>query len=83
MFNTYSLEGSSSGPSTTEVAQETVLEVGGSHIRFIDTPGLVWEVDESMANAKLRARDILLRSKGRIDRLKDPSMASRFLLDFT
>lgn len=79
----HSLERLSSGPATTEVARETILEVGGKQIRLIDTPGLVWEADESMRNAELRTRDILLRSRGRIDRLKDPSMASRFLLDFT
>jgi ribosome biogenesis GTPase A len=59
-----------------------MLEVDGKQIRLIDTPGLVWEADESATNAEARARDILLRSRGRIDRLKDPSMASRFLLDF-
>lgn len=59
-----------------------MLEVGGQQIRLIDTPGLVWKTDEPATNAEVRARDILLRSRGRIDRLKDPSMASRFLFDF-
>lgn len=75
VFPIYSPDRSSRGPSTTEVAQETMLEVGGQQIRLIDTPGLVWKTDEPATNAEVRARDILLRSRGRIDRLKDPSMA--------
>jgi nuclear GTP-binding protein len=76
------VERASEGPSTTEVAQETVMDVDGKQIRWIDTPGLVWEADDSAASAEVRAHDILLRCRGRIDRLKDPSIASMFLLDF-
>ncbi|KAH0587093.1 hypothetical protein H2248_005911 [Termitomyces sp. 'cryptogamus'] len=70
----YSTESSSRGPTTTELPQEVLVESGGKQIRLIDTPGLSWEVDESAENpSSIRARDILLRSKGRIDRLKDPT----------
>ncbi|KAG6833597.1 hypothetical protein H0H87_004224 [Tephrocybe sp. NHM501043] len=70
----YSTESSSRGPTTTELPQEVVVEAAGKQIRLIDTPGLSWEVTETAENLEiLRARDILLRSKGRIDRLKDPT----------
>ncbi|KAG6918214.1 hypothetical protein DXG01_015807 [Tephrocybe rancida] len=70
----YSTESSSRGPTTTELPQEVVMEAAGKQIRLIDTPGLSWEVDETAENLEaIRARDILLRSKGRIDRLKDPT----------
>ncbi|KAG6864206.1 hypothetical protein C0991_011570 [Blastosporella zonata] len=70
----YTTESSSRGPRTTELPQEVVVEAAGKQIRLIDTPGLSWEVDETAENLDaLRARDILLRSKGRIDRLKDPT----------
>ncbi|KAJ8697775.1 hypothetical protein PTI98_004547 [Pleurotus ostreatus] len=59
-------------PSTTTQALEATLEVGSTSIRIIDTPGFLWKQDESSKNEITRARDILLRSKGRIDRLKDP-----------
>jgi nuclear GTP-binding protein len=49
---------------------------------MIDTPGLAWSApaveglqDEVPADAA-RARDILMRNRGRIDRLKDPMAAS-------
>ena len=44
---------------------------------LIDTPGFSFvideDADESTSAGEFRARDILLRSKGRIDRLKDPN----------
>lgn len=59
------------------------MNADGKPIRFIDTPGLTWSAAttnvESDSLEGLRARDILLRSKGRIDRLKDPSFTSMFL----
>ncbi|KAG6896875.1 hypothetical protein C0992_005566 [Termitomyces sp. T32_za158] len=70
----YSTESSSRGPTTTDLSQEVLLESAGRQIRLIDTPGLTWEVDKSAEDRdSMRARDILLRSKGRIDRLKDPT----------
>lgn len=55
--------------------QEVSIEAGGKTIRLIDTPGLSWVAaqDQSAEDAaRVRARDILTRNKGRIDRLKDP-----------
>lgn len=52
-----------------------VLEVDSQKIVLIDTPGLSFVSDEDADQStleKFRARDILLRNKGRIDRLKDP-----------
>ncbi|KAF8632398.1 hypothetical protein AX17_004839 [Amanita inopinata Kibby_2008] len=69
----YSLTSSNTGPSTTVLPQEVTIEASGRQIRFIDTPGLTWSPDKHAENqGELLARDILLRSKGRIDRLKDP-----------
>ncbi|KAF5357661.1 hypothetical protein D9758_007467 [Tetrapyrgos nigripes] len=70
----YTLSSSSRGPTTTVLPQEVTLDIEGKIIQVIDTPGLMWEVDKTAHDAeKIRARDILLRNKGRIDRLKDPS----------
>ena len=71
----YKLGSSQDDPTTTIFPQEVSLEVGGKKIRFIDTPGLSWAapVEQSAEEtAHVRARDILTRNKGRIDRLKDP-----------
>ena len=62
-------------PSTTMYPQEVTVNVGGNSILLIDTPGLFWEYPEEASKedaAILKARDILLRSRGRIDHLKDP-----------
>lgn len=76
----YTVETSSRGPTTTELPQEVLVESCGKGIRLIDTPGLSWEVDEEAENRDhIRARDILLRGKGRIDRLKDPTLAGMYL----
>ena len=72
----YTLASSSRGPSTTEIPEEVTLEVDSEKIMLIDTPGFSFVSDEnanqSTSSEEFRARDILLRSKGRIDRLKDP-----------
>jgi nuclear GTP-binding protein len=63
----------------------TIPAASGKSIRFIDTPGLTWSTmadlleDGNNTFEGLRARDILLRSKGRIDRLKDPSSVGTLL----
>lgn len=68
-------------PYTTTVAQEVVASIpssGSSKVRFIDTPGLEFEREEftdSGERQASRARDILLRCRGRIERLKDPMFA--------
>ncbi|KAF8164819.1 hypothetical protein B0H34DRAFT_779894 [Crassisporium funariophilum] len=74
----YTLATSSRGPSTTNLPQEVTLEIGTEKIILIDTPGLSFlskeePEEEDSALDDFRARDILLRSKGRIDRLKDPT----------
>lgn len=52
------------------------LDIGDQKVLLIDTPGVSFvndEDDEPTVIEQRRARDILLRSKGRIDRLKDPN----------
>ncbi|KAJ8580643.1 P-loop containing nucleoside triphosphate hydrolase protein [Rhizopogon salebrosus TDB-379] len=69
------------GPYTTTSASEIVLEIPdtkGMKVRLIDTPGLEYvraDDAEDEEKEKARAKDILLRSRGRIDRLKDPLFA--------
>ena len=73
----YALASSLEGPTTTELPQEVSLEFDGKTITFIDTPGFSFLPGEGeSALQDIRAKDILLRSKGRIDRLKDPSPPS-------
>ncbi|KAF8897148.1 hypothetical protein BD779DRAFT_353539 [Infundibulicybe gibba] len=72
----YKLASSSRGPTTTILPHEVILEASGRQIRIIDTPGLIWDTDPTVEGLDdIRARDILIRSKGRIDRLKDPGLA--------
>lgn len=74
----YTLTSSSLAPTTTSLPQEVTLDTLGKQIRLIDTPGLSWLVsseESAVEHDALRARDILLRNKGRIDRLKDPTFA--------
>lgn len=77
----YKLSNPQDGPTTTIFPQEVTLEVGGNSIRLVDTPGFSWlpsEVEESPeTNAHVRAQGILIRNKGRIDRLKDPEPVGR------
>ena len=74
----YTVFSSSRGPTTTELPQEVSLDVNGATITFIDSPGLSFVPEEHVDPLKHqnRARDILLRCKGRIDRLKDPVLPS-------
>ncbi|EIW82445.1 hypothetical protein CONPUDRAFT_123380 [Coniophora puteana RWD-64-598 SS2] len=64
-------------PHTTCTAQEVVTEIPGSgakRVKLIDTPGLMFlhaESDQS-EREKVRAKDLLLRCRGKLDRLKDP-----------
>ena len=71
------------GPTTTTHPQEVALELGGKQLRIIDTPGLSWH-PASTADAqeleRIRASDILLRNKGRIERLKDPSSVCAYIM---
>ncbi|KAJ3760503.1 GTP-binding protein, partial [Lentinula raphanica] len=72
-FQIYSTASPHPGPSTTTMPQEMTLHFEGKTFRFIDTPGFLWKTDSSSLEAEdVRSRDILMRNKGRIDRLKDP-----------
>ena len=72
-----------SNPTTTPHALEVTLELNGVSMLFIDTPGLAWQRSEEASpeeKARLRAQDVLLRNKGRIDRLKDPLPAVSYIV---
>jgi ribosome biogenesis GTPase A len=69
--------------------QEVAVAAAGRFIRLIDTPGLFWEYPEDASEedaVTLKARDVLLRSRGRIDHLKDPlppcTCWLRFVVDY-
>ncbi|KAF8845573.1 hypothetical protein BDN67DRAFT_961152 [Paxillus ammoniavirescens] len=69
------------GPCTTTLAQGVVIAIPGidtPKVRFVDTPGLQCARPDFLSEKEkeeTRARDILLRCRGRIDRLKDPLFA--------
>ncbi|RDX52992.1 hypothetical protein OH76DRAFT_1399571 [Lentinus brumalis] len=68
---------SADSPTTTMHPQEVTIDLeGGKQLRVIDTPGLSWHPIEGASPedvARSKARDILLRSRGRMERMKDPS----------
>lgn len=73
---TYKLSMVVDSPTTTIYPQETSLEVEGKAIRLIDTPGLAWQAPSELPAEeveRIRARDILQRNRGRVERLKDPT----------
>ncbi|KAH9938725.1 GNL3L/Grn1 putative GTPase-domain-containing protein [Fomitopsis serialis] len=74
---TYKLTSSpQDGPTTTAYPQETSLETEGKRVRIIDTPGLAWQTPSELSAdelERLRARDILQRNRGKVERLKDPA----------
>ncbi|KAF9224371.1 hypothetical protein BS17DRAFT_779690 [Gyrodon lividus] len=80
IYNTHTAA-SAKGPFTTALAQEVVVAIPGANtpkVRFVDTPGLQYvraEYSAEKEKEETRARDILLRCRGRIDRLKDPLFA--------
>ncbi|KAI0069108.1 hypothetical protein BV25DRAFT_1845130 [Artomyces pyxidatus] len=72
----YTASSPSRGPTTTTHAQEVTLD----SIKFIDTPGLSWDYskvsnEDPEEARRIRTQDILLRNKGRVDKLKDPAPA--------
>jgi nuclear GTP-binding protein len=85
IYSTYAAA-SIKGPYTTTLAQEVVAAIPGNDttkVRFIDTPGLQYvrpELSGEAEKEEMRARDILLRCRGRIDRLKDPLFAVSHIL---
>ncbi|KAI0346977.1 hypothetical protein BDW22DRAFT_1480687 [Trametopsis cervina] len=71
----YKLGSPNESPTTTMSAQEVSLEVASKTIRIIDTPGYAWIPRSEQAADEVeasRAKDILVRNRGRIERLKDP-----------
>ncbi|KAF5336976.1 hypothetical protein D9611_002927 [Ephemerocybe angulata] len=77
----YSLSATSRGATTTELPQEVTVEANGKEVRIIDTPGLAFEVDREAENKEeQRGRDILLRSRGRIDKLKDAAPPLSYMI---
>lgn len=81
-LQTYKLASSTNdfSPTTTTHPQEVTVDLeGGKSLRVIDTPGLLWQHAEDLSDedaARIRARDILLRNRGHVERLKDPSAVS-------
>ena len=82
-LDVYAPSSSANSPTTTPYALEVTLEFGGKPVVFIDTPGLTWQHSEDASTedrARYRARDVLLRNKGRIDHLKDPMPAMSYIV---
>lgn len=82
----YRLTSAPTGPSTTERPLELTLTHNEREITLIDTPALPWEHAEDLdggAIAKLRASDMLLRSKGRIDKAKEPIVPGMFSMQLS
>jgi nuclear GTP-binding protein len=82
-LDVYTPSSSTNNPTTTPHALEVTLELNGVSMLFIDTPGLAWQRSEEASpeeKARLRAQDVLLRNKGRIDRLKDPLPAVSYIV---
>ena len=77
---TYKLSTPIDGPTTTAYPQETSFEVEEKTIRLIDTPGLAWQAPAELPAdeaERIRAKDILQRNRGRVERLKDPAPVSK------
>ncbi|KAN0124508.1 hypothetical protein V8E52_002157 [Russula decolorans] len=82
-LDVYTPSSSTNTPTTTPHALEVTLELSGVSILFIDTPGLAWQPSEEVLpeeKAQRRAQDVLLRNKGRVDRLKDPLPAVSYIV---
>ncbi|KAI9512703.1 P-loop containing nucleoside triphosphate hydrolase protein [Russula earlei] len=74
-LDVYASSSFTNSPSTTPHALEVTLELNDKPLVFIDTPGTAWQPSEDASHEereRRRAQDILLRNRGRIDRLKDP-----------
>ena len=59
------------------------LELNGKPVAFVDTPGLAWSPSEEEDRERRRSQSVLLRNKGRIDRLKDPTPAVSYIVSRT
>ncbi|KAL7282022.1 hypothetical protein ACG7TL_003489 [Trametes sanguinea] len=77
VLQTYKLTSTPSDtPTTTTHPQEVSLDLEGKEVRIIDTPGLSWYPVEGASEEernRTRARDVLLRNRGRVEKLKDPA----------
>lgn len=74
------------GPTTTSYPQEVTLTLKDREVNLIDTPGFSWrrapeEAEEEVE--RYRTQDILVRSKGHIERLKDPQPVGKWIRIFT
>lgn len=82
----YQLKNPTDGSSTTTYAQEISLEASGKTIRLIDTPGFLWMPKGGQPAEEVeatRAKDILVRNKGRIERFKDPLLVGEQIVYFS
>ena len=73
LLKIYSIKTFKRAPATTSLPQEVSVQLNGTQIRFIDTPGFSYEkapLEEADLNS-VRARDILLRNRGKIERIKN------------
>ncbi|KAH9999475.1 hypothetical protein BJV77DRAFT_595178 [Russula vinacea] len=73
-LDVYAPSSCTNNPTTTPHALEVTVELNGASIVFIDTPGLAWQLFEEASpeeRLRRRSRDVLLRNKGRINRMKD------------
>ena len=61
---------------TTTRAFEVPVEATGHKINIIDTPGVSFDVDQDY-DENLKTRDMVLRSRGRVDKVKDPAPARK------
>lgn len=73
-----------SSPSTTPHPQSVTLKYKNQSYRFIDTPGFPFIPSSGPKNPEevetQRARDILLRNRGNISKIKDPLPAALYIL---
>jgi len=61
---------------TTTRAYEVEVEAASRKINIIDTPGVSLK-NEKEHDDNLKVRDMLLRSRGRVDKVKDPAPAGK------
>ncbi|KZS97911.1 hypothetical protein SISNIDRAFT_481788 [Sistotremastrum niveocremeum HHB9708] len=81
----YSLATLGEGHSSTPYPINVPITTSNHKISVIDTPGLAWEKqeeDESTGRelAMRRGHDVLMRSRGKIEKMKDPIPAISYLI---
>lgn len=70
------------GFSTTPYPIRVTLEANGKKVELIDTPGLLKQNTDSQSK-DIRVRDMLFRNKGKVDKVKDPLPAGKYMRMFT